>query len=217
MNIVVTGGAGFIGTNSLYYLKNKYPAAKIYSFDIGQPVFPVNDVEYIHGDIRSYTHLKEVLKGAELVFHFAAELGTHETFLNPEVTNDVNINGTLNLLTLAREYNYKLLVASKPNIWLNPYSVSKHAMELYCLMFYKEYGVRVSILEFFSVYGPYQYIYKYQKAVPYFIYRALINEYIPIYGNGEQQADFVYVQDVVKAADLIMEKEIFGSRGWDKS
>ncbi len=219
MKILVTGGAGFIGTNCLLYLKKAEPKAELLSFDIAQPFFPVDGVRYIHGDVRSYFHLKSVLKEVSKVFHFAAELGTHETFSNPDIANEVNIGGVLNLLELARDYDFPLFIASKPNVWLNPYSISKEAAEKYAYMYFKEYGVKVSVLKFFSVYGPYQYIYKYQKAVPFFISKALKNEPLLVYGNGEQEADFVYVEDAVRAADLVLKKRIFGQAiefGWGK-
>jgi len=210
MKILVTGGAGFVGTNALIYLSKKYPSAKIISFDIGQPLFPIEGIEYVHGDIRSYSHLEEVARDAEMIFHFAAELGTHETFSNPKTTNAVNINGTVNMLQVSKKYDCKLFVASKPNVWLNPYSISKKAAEEYCLMYNKQYKVKVAILKFFSIYGPYQYIHKYQKAVSHFIYKALKGEHLPIYGDGKQQADFVFAQDAVKAADLMLTKNIYG-------
>lgn len=207
---MVTGGAGFIGTNALRYLKDKYPNKTIKSFDIGQPVYPVEGIEYIHGNIRSYKHLKEIVPEATKIFHFAAELGTHETFSNPHITNEVNIAGTINLLELAKEYGFKLFLASKPNVWLNPYSISKAAAEEYALMYEKEFGIKVAILKFFSVYGPYQYIHKYNKAVPYFIYRALKGKSLPVYGNGKQVADFLYVEDAVEAADTMLERNLYG-------
>lgn len=207
-NILVTGGAGFIGTNCLRYLRNQYPQARLISYDISQPFFPLEGVEYVHGDIRSYGHLKQTVKTIQKVFHFAAELGTHETFSNPDITNDINIGGTINLLELAREYGFSLAVISKPNIWLNPYSISKEAAEQYTLMYFREFQIPVVVMKYFSVYGPYQYVHKYRKAVPYFIYQALNNKPIEIYGNWEQEADFLYAQDAVKAADLALEKNV---------
>lgn len=155
-------------------------------------------------------HLKEVLMGTEKVFHLAAELGTHETFLNPDTTNEINVEGTLNVLELAKEYGFSLFVASKPNIWLNPYSISKEAAEKYALVYAKEYGVKVAVLKWFSVYGPYQYVYKYQKAVPTFVNRAIKDMPIFVYGDGKQMADFVWVEDAIRAADEIVSKGIFG-------
>jgi len=207
---VVTGGAGFIGTNLLRFLKTKYPKARFVSFDIASPIFPVSGVDYIHGDIRSYFHLKKIIRRSDKVFHLASELGTHESFLNPDTINEVNIEGTQNLLELAKEHDFFLFVASKPNVWLNPYSISKDCAEKYVQMYVKEFGVKAVILKWFSVYGPYQYVYKYQKAVPFFICQALGNKPLFIYGNGEQEGDFIYVEDAVRAADLAIERKLFG-------
>lgn len=209
--ILITGGAGFIGTNLLLFLQASYPQTRLISFDIAEPLFPVEDVTYIHGDVRSLPHLRKVARGAEKIFHLAAELGTHETFINPDTTNEVNIGGTVTVLEAAREFSSAVFVASKPNVWLNPYSISKAAAEQYALLYAREYGVKVTVGRWFSVYGPYQYIRKYQKAVPTFIYRALTNQDIPVYGDGTQKADFLHVKDAVRAADFILQKEQFGT------
>lgn len=219
MKYLVTGGAGFIGTNALRYLKRQYPNADLISFDIAQPKFPVEGVSYVHGDVRSFLHLRNVVKGADRVFHLAAELGTHETFTYPDTTNEVNLQGTVNLLELAKDYGFPLFLASKPNVWLNPYSISKEAAERYAMMYAQEYKTKVVVLKWFSVYGPYQYIHKYQKAVPTFIYKALKQEPIPVYGDGKQEADFVFVEDAVIAADIAISKRLFGEIiefGWGK-
>lgn len=208
--IVVTGGAGFIGTNTCLYLQKKYPRHEVVSFDIAQPMYPVPGVTYVHGDILSMIHLRRLLSEASKVFHLAAEIGTHETFLNPDVVNNVNIQGTLNVLECARDFEFLLFVASKPNIWLNPYSISKEAAEKYALMYHRVYGVKVAIIRWFSVYGPRQYIAKFKKAVPAFIRCALNNQPLQIYGDGAQEADFVFVDDVIAAADAAIDNGLFG-------
>ncbi len=210
MKILVTGGAGFIGTNLLLFLRKNHPNSTLVSYDIAQPVFPVKGVRYLHGDVRSYLHLREVTREVDWIFHLAAELGTHETFANPDIANETNIGGTVNLLESARTNQFALLVVSKPNIWLNPYSISKEAAEQYARMYFHEMNVPVIVMKWFSVYGPYQYVNKYQKAVPSFINSALRGEPLTIYGSGNQKADFVYVKDAVAAAVQAMEREVFG-------
>lgn len=200
MLIVVTGGAGFIGTNLLARLTERYPNAALVSFDLETPTFPIGNVEYTTGDARDFKTLRAVTAKADKVFHLAGELGTHESFVRAQEHIETNIIGTLNVLKCAQCAGFGLLVASKPSIWLNPYTITKHCAERLVEMYIKEYEIKAVIMRFFNVYGPFEGCRKYRKAVPFFINQALENKPLLIYGDGKQEADFVYVSDAVDAA-----------------
>jgi len=113
-------------------------------------------------------------------------------------------------LECARKYNTEVFIAGMPGIWNNPYSISKDAAVRMALAYFETYDVKVSILRWYSVYGPYQYLSKYNKAVPTFINKALKDEPLPIYGNGEQVADFIYCEDAVAYAIDALETRQWG-------
>lgn len=210
MKICVTGGSGFIGTNLLYALKKRYSQAELISIDIRRPTYPVEGVTYKTGDVRDSIALHKLLAGSDKIFHLAAIIGTHESFDNPYAVFETNVGGTLNVLEYAREHEAEVFVAGMPGVWNNPYSISKDAAVRLAQSYHETYGTKVSVLRWFSVYGPYQYVNRYNKAVPMFIDRALKNEPIPIYGDGNQEADFIYAEDAVNAAIDMLESKLWG-------
>ncbi len=113
----------------------------------------------------------------------------------------INTLGTINVLDAARQNGNRVVLSAKPNPWLNVYSITKKAAEEFFLMYHSLFGVDSRIGRFFSIYGPGQKTVKHgvQKAVPTFILRALRNEPIPVFGTGEQTADFIYISDAVTA------------------
>lgn len=207
--IVVTGGAGFIGTNMLIALKSRYPDADIMSVDIREPGYPIKGVTYKNCDVRSRDKLFIVLADADKIFHLAAHIGTHESFDEPFKVFEINVGGTLNVLDFVKtNFNTELYIAGMPGIWNNPYSISKDSAVRMAISYYETYKIKVSVLRWYSVYGPYQYVSRYNKAVPTFIYNALNNKPIPVYGDGNQVADFIYVDDAVNLAiDSLEQKE----------
>ncbi len=209
--IVVTGGAGFIGTNMLIALKSRYPDADILSIDIRKPGYPINDVTYINCDVRSKDDINIILAGVDKIFHLAAQIGTHESFEEPFKVFEINVGGTLNILDYVKNNpNTELYIAGMPGIWNNPYSISKDSAVRMAISYYETYKIKVSVLRWYSVYGPYQYISRYNKAVPTFINNALNNKPIPIYGDGNQVADFIYVDDAVNLAIDSLEQKKWG-------
>jgi nucleoside-diphosphate-sugar epimerase len=208
--VIVTGGAGFIGTNFLHTLQQKYKDVELISVDIRKPIYPVDGVVYELCDVRDAHSLSLVLKGATKIFHLAAIIGTHESVESPYASFDTNVQGTINVLEYGRLYDVEIFIAGMPGVWNNPYSISKDAAVRMAVSYYETYGLKVCVLRWFSVYGPYQYLERYNKAVPTFINRALRNQPIPIYGDGNQVADFIFTSDAAFYAIGMLEKAQWG-------
>lgn len=202
--ILVTGGSGFIGKHLISeLLKKKYHVAILDR----TPKNISKDVIVFQGDIQDRKLVAKAMKNSDLVYHLAGVLGTEE--LNSRSIDAVktNILGTLNVLEEAKTNKSKVLLVSKPNIWINTYSITKDASEKFCMMFRKEFGLKAVVVKWFSVYGPGQKHYGVQKAVPTFILRALKNQPLPIFGSGKQMADFIYTSDTIRATILAAENE----------
>lgn len=211
MKIVVTGGAGFIGTNMLIALRKRYPNSEIVSVDIRVAKFPVEGVNYVLTDVRDRDNFYTTLRGTDKVFHLAAIIGTHESFHDVENVITTNILGTINLLDYIKSHkDTEMYIAGMPGVWNNPYSISKDTALRMALSYYETYRIKFTAFRWFSVYGPYQYVSRYNKAVPTFIVNALNNTPIPIYGTGKQVSDFIYVEDAVNLAIDSLEQENWG-------
>lgn len=203
-NILVTGGSGFIGKHLLNeLLKRNYSVSDL---DLDAKNISKNIKVFI-GDIQDRNLVAKAMKNIDLVYHLAGLLGTEE--LNTQAIDAVktNVIGTLNVLEEAKINKSKVLLVSKPNVWINTYSITKDTSEKFCMMFRKEFGLKAVIVKLFSVYGPGQKHYGVQKAVPEFIVRALKNQPLPIFGSGKQMADFIYTSDTVNATILAAEAE----------
>lgn len=226
MRCLVTGGAGFIGSHLCERLLSEgYEVVCLDNFDpYYDPAIKRMNIKHsmdserfrlIEGDIRDKELLKMLIQdeGVDYVFHNAAQAGVRASIENPEKTNDVNVNGTLNILTVSKDSSVKKIInASSSSVYgkvrylplddnhpkapLSPYGVSKLAAEEYCRVFYEVYGLRVTTLRPFTVYGPRM---RPDLAVSIFTRRALSNEPIEIFGDGEQSRDFTYIFDVVEA------------------
>jgi len=196
MKVLITGGSGFIGSHLSEELNKKG-----YGVDVldTKEVVGARCKNFIDGDIRDKKVVDQAMKNQDIVFHLAGLLGTHELVTNSIAATEVNVLGTLNILEAARKYGVKVMFASKPNCWLNTYTITKVASEKFCLMYHKEFGVDVVILKWFNVYGPRQSLIEYQKAVPTLIVQALKGESLLVYGSGEQTADFIYIDDSIEA------------------
>lgn len=203
-NVLVTGGSGFIGKHLVNILLEKgYNVAVIDKHPKNLP----KKVKVFKGDVRNGKAIKEAMKNANIVYHLAGVLGTEELNKQSLLATKINVIGALNVLEAARKNKTKVLLVSKPNVWLNTYSITKETSEKFCMMFRKEFGLEAAIVKWFSVYGPGQKHYHVQKAVPTFIVRALLGRPIPVFDDGKQMADFIYTSDTINATILVAESD----------
>tara|TARA_Y100000591_G_C21824037_1_gene695434 strand:- start:215 stop:1198 length:984 start_codon:yes stop_codon:yes gene_type:complete len=222
---VVTGGAGFIGSNLVKSLVN-----------IGSRVTVVDNlstgdftnlsfldqekVNFIEGDITNQELLNEAFQGAKYVFHFAALPSVHDSIINPVLTSEVNLIGTLKALEASRINNVKKFIFSSscavygnslPNpvvesmepAPLSPYAIQKLVSEKYCSVYSQLYDLSTVCLRFFNVFGPNQSFSdsnQYSAVFPNFMSSCINNKDLIIYGDGSQTRDFIFVDDVVSAA-----------------
>jgi UDP-glucose 4-epimerase len=221
MKCLVTGGAGFIGTNLVEKLLERGDSVRILdNFATGkrQNVAAFGDrVEIIEGDVRSYHIVREAVDGMEVIFHEAALPSVPRSIKDPITTHEVGVNGTLNVLQAARDCNVRRVIfASSSSIYgdnptlpkhegltpapLSPYAVSKLTCEHYLQVFFQLYGLETVTLRYFNVFGPRQDpTSQYSAVIPKFIALLRRGERPTIYGNGEQSRDFTYVDNVVHA------------------
>ena len=221
MTILVTGGAGFIGSNLIEYLVNNNFNVKVLdNFSTGKKenlISVVDNIEVIENDIRNFEIVKSVIKNVEYVFHFAALSSVPLSVSNPILANEINITGTLNLLRASAEENVKKFIfASSSAVYgnsnnlpiaennilkpLSPYAITKLAGEEYCKVFSKIYGLNTVSLRYFNVFGPKQNpLSEYSAVIPKFI-KAMKSDNRPvIYGDGLQSRDFIYIENIIDA------------------
>lgn len=219
---LITGGAGFIGSNIAHRLaKDKHKVRVLDNFLTGKKENLTgiwNKIEIIKGDIRDERVVNRAVKDMDFVLHQAALIYVRESLKNPKETNEVNINGTLNLLEAAKKAKVKRFIfassggaiyddsaklpfkETSPLLPQSPYGISKLAGEYYCRLFQKVYVLETVILRYFNVFGPRQNLDSpYAAVIPKFIKLMLAGRQPTIYGDGEQSRDFVYIDDVVKA------------------
>lgn len=218
---LVTGGAGFIGSNIVEELvKRGYKVKVIDSFITGkrENLKPfLSDIELIEGDIRDIEAVRKSAKGVDYILHQAALRSVPKSVDNPVLTNDINVNGTLNVLIAAKNAGVKKVVyASSSSVYgdckdfpekecfvpapISPYAVSKLTGEHYGYTFTKTFGLEVVSLRYFNVFGPRQNPEsKYSAVIPAFIFRMLSNKPPVVEGTGLQSRDFTYVKNVVLA------------------
>ncbi len=226
--VLVTGGAGFIGSHIVEaLLKQGYSLRVLDNFSSGKEanLAPVIDkIELIRGDIRDKDTCFQASQGIDSVLHQAALRSVPKSLLYPGDYNEVNIQGTLNMLEAARENRIKSFVfASSSSIYgearrfpekeddpvspVSPYALTKLTGEYYCRIFYENYGLHTVSLRYFNVFGPRQALDdEYAVVIPKFITCLLKNESPPIYGTGRQSRDFTYISNVVEANILAMRK-----------
>ena len=222
MKVLVTGGAGFIGSHIIEELNGK---AHIVVLDNLRSGFKHNienfDIEFIEGSITDRNMVKKAVKGVDYIFHLAAMISVPESMDKPQECVKINTQGTLNLLQEAAQAGVKKLCLSTsaaiygdnpvvPKIETmfpepkSPYAITKLDGEYYCNMFTQEKWLQTACLRYFNVFGPRQDPKsQYAAAVPIFIYKALRNEPITIFGDGQQTRDFIYVKDIA-AANIYM-------------
>ena len=229
--VLVTGGAGFIGSNlTEALLKKGYSVRVLDDFSTGKRENLLYDeaypsLEMVEGDIRDLAVCQKAMKGIDYVFHQAALPSVQRSVEDPLGSNAVNAGGTLNILFSAREERVKRVIyASSSSIYgdtptlpkheempsnpLSPYALQKYIGEQYCRLFYELYGLETVSLRYFNIFGPKQDPASvYSAVIPRFI-DALLKGHPPlIFGDGEQSRDFTYIDNVVRANLLAMSAE----------
>tara|TARA_B100001765_G_scaffold32488_1_gene18077 strand:- start:448 stop:1368 length:921 start_codon:yes stop_codon:yes gene_type:complete len=226
MKILVTGGAGFIGSHIAEYLVQRGDNVTVLdNLSNGkiQNISKVSDdINFVNGDVRDYNLIEQLVKNVDGVFHEAALVSVPESFKMQNEYFDVNVNGTENILKLAKEYGFKIVYASSSSVYgnpksvpikedddrnpLNPYAKTKLEDELLAEK-YSEMGVHVIGLRYFNIFGRRQ-SKEYAGVIKLFLEKIQQNKAPIINGDGSQTRDFVYVEDVVKANILAMDSNI---------
>jgi len=226
MKILVTGGAGFIGSHIVQYYQDK---ADIRILDNLRSGFKKNIVsfkhEFIEGSVVDRKIVKRAVEDVDYIFHLAAMISVPESMEMPIACVDINVNGTLTVLEEAAKAGVKKMVLSssaaiygdspvvpKRETMLpepkSPYAITKLDGEYYLKMFNDETNLKTASLRYFNVFGPRQDPQsQYAAAIPIFVAKALKNETITIHGDGAQTRDFIYVKDIARANAHIAEKE----------
>jgi len=224
MKAVVTGGAGFIGSNLAEELAKEQENEVVVVDNLStgrrenlQNLKNLKKCLFVEGSVTDLDLLRGVFKGCDFVFHQAAIPSVPRSVKDPLATNNVNTNGTLNVLVAARDCGVKKVVfASSSSVYgdtpelpkreemtpnpLSPYAVTKLVGEYYCKVFEEVYGLKTVSLRYFNVYGPRQDPHSdYAAVVPKFVKSVSENKPPVIFGDGEQTRDFTFVKDVVRA------------------
>ena len=229
MKILVTGGAGFIGSNFVRYMLNKYKNYSIVNLDkltyAGNPD-NLKDLaknpryKFIKGDICDSVTAQKAMRNCDAVINFAAESHVDRSIADPSAFVRTNFMGVHNLLETAKKLNInKFVQISTDEVYgsavkgafseednLNPsspYSSSKAGAELLARSYYTTFGFPVIITRSSNNYGPYQYP---EKLIPLFITNASMNLNLPVYGSGKNVRDWIYVEDNCIGIDLALHK-----------
>ena len=237
--ILVTGGAGFIGGNYLHYHINKYPEDTVVNLDLltyagnlrtCEPVYLNDNYVFVEGCITDRLFINQLFKEEQfdVVINFAAESHVDRSVTSPEIFTNTNIIGTQVLMDAARKYKVKrfhqvstdevygdlpldapeeLFTEDTPLNPSSPYSASKAAADMLALAYFRTYDFPVTISRCSNNYGPYQYP---EKLIPLMVLKAIKNQKLPIYGDGENVRDWLHVYDHCVAIDLIVRKGTVG-------
>lgn len=196
MKVLITGGAGFIGS---YVVDNLIERGiKVLIFDhLGRK--PREDCDIFLGDTRDYTAVSEAVAMCDGVIHLAGVLGTQETISKPQPSVETNIIGGLNVFEAVKHYKIPAVYIAVGNHWMNnSYSITKTTAERFAFMYNKEHGTKIAVVRGLNAYGPRQKHHPVRKIMPNFILPALKNEPITIYGEGDQVMDMIYVADLAE-------------------
>ena len=239
MKILVTGGAGFIGCNFVYYMLDKHPDYKIVCLDALTYAGNLKSLDkamenpnfsFVKGSIADKELVNNLFaeEKFDVVVNFAAESHVDRSIENPFIFLETNVMGTACLLDASKKYGVKRyhqvstdevygdLPLDRPDLFFtedlplttsSPYSASKASADLLTLAFHRTYGLPVTISRCSNNYGPYQFP---EKLIPLMIMKALADESLPVYGEGLNVRDWLYVEDHCKAIDMIVHDGIVG-------
>ncbi|MGQ9460598.1 MAG: dTDP-glucose 4,6-dehydratase [Candidatus Bathyarchaeaceae archaeon] len=226
MKILITGGAGFIGSHLCEkYVKDGHTVLCFDNFISGnlmnvRHLLDYRNFKLIKGDIRDFDLLEKVTPHVDVIFHLAAQTHVDRSYVEPKLTYEINVMGTLNVLETARMYDVKNVIhTSTSEVYgsaqyvpidekhpLNaphPYGGSKIAADRMCHAYIQTYGMNISMLRLFNVFGPRQRDIGYGGVISIFTRKVLNNMPPIIYGDGLQTRDYTYIEDAVRAFDLV--------------
>ncbi len=232
--LLVTGGAGFIGSCFVRHELKKHPDYKIINLDAltycGN-IENLDDVkdnpnyEFVHGNICDHNLVRDLISQVNCVVNFAAESHVDNSIKQPEIFIETNVQGTLNLLQACKEIGIeKYLQVSTDEVYgtlgktgyfyettplapNSPYSASKASADMLVRAYNKTYGLPTLNTRCSNNYGPYQYP---EKLIPFFISKLLKGEKVPVYGDGQNVRDWLYVYDHCEAIDTVLHKGKIG-------
>jgi len=230
MNILITGGAGFIGSHLCErYVNDGETVLCLDNFINGslyniRHLLSFRNFKLINGSILDLDLMEKLVSKSEVIFHLAAQIHVDRSIVEPQLTYRTNVLGTLNVLELGRRYDVENIIhASTSEVYgsaqyapmdekhpldaPHPYGASKIAADRMCFAYYKTYGLPVKIIRPFNIYGPRQKDSGYGGAISIFIKRVLAGLPPLIYGDGNQTRDYTYIDDVVEAYDKILKSK----------
>ena len=227
MRILITGGAGFIGSYLCEkYTKEGHTVLCLDNFLSGnllneRHLLIHRNFKLIEGDILDFILLERISRDVDAIFHLAAQIHVDRSYVEPRLTYEINVMGTQNILEVARIYDVKKVIHTStsevygsaqyvpidekhPLDAPHPYGASKIAADRMCHAYVTTYGMNISIPRFFNIFGPRQRDIGYGGVISIFA-RRVLNDMPPIiYGDGKQTRDYTYVEDSVRAFDLIL-------------
>jgi len=229
MKLLVTGGAGFIGSNFVRHVLHEHPDDRVVNLDkltyAGNPA-NLADVArdprytFVQGDVCDATLVRDVLRGVDAIVNFAAESHVDRSLVEPDAFLKTDVFGVFTLLEAVRELKIpRFLHISTDEVYgsvpqgsssetdplrpSNPYSASKAGGDLLALSYWRTHGVPVVITRSSNNFGPYQYP---EKVVPLFITNALDDQPLPLYGDGRNVRDWLYVLDNCAGIDVVLRR-----------
>ena len=233
MKILITGGAGFMGSNAVKYFLRNYPDVQIVNLDkltYAGNLENLKDVEnnprynFIKGDIADEKIVDEAAKDVDVIINYAAETHVDRSILGPKAFITTDVLGTYALLEAAKKYNIKKYIQIstdevfgsindgkfteespfEPN---SPYAASKAGGDHLCRAYFKTYNIPVIVTHSCNFFGPYQYP---EKLIPLFITNLLEGKKVPVYGDGQQVREWIFAKDHCRAIDTILQKGVIG-------
>ena len=213
MNILVTGGAGFIGTNLIYDLLENHKVSSLDNYSTGKKTNHHKEAEYVEGDI---CNLKNDFDADfDIVFHLAAKARIQPSFKNPEDYINTNFQGTYNIVKYCTRKNIPLIYAGSSSHhsgkFKNPYTFSKDQGEEIIKLYQDHFNLQATIVRFYNVYGPNQLTEGgYTTLIGRWINNINNGIHCEIYGDGSKRRDFTHVSDITRGLTMIMDQKAYG-------
>ncbi|MDO8565676.1 MAG: dTDP-glucose 4,6-dehydratase [Candidatus Moranbacteria bacterium] len=234
MKLLITGGAGFIGSNFIHYILKKYPDYQVVNLDALTYAGNLENLKvwegderyrFVKGDITDMTAVGPLMEECDVVVHFAAESHVDRSIMDPGVFIETNVRGTLVLLEAARKYDKRFHHISTDEVFgalepgdkpfneetpydpRSPYSASKASADHLVRAYFHTYGLPITISNCSNNYGPYHFP---EKLIPLAVTNLLEGKKVPVYGDGLQVRDWLFVEDHCKAIDVILHQGKIG-------